>query len=122
MARSSGSEHSASSRSHPVAQRASSVVGGEVRHDDVRHLMPWQPELREPVQRARAAVEQDAQIPARHPMTGTGAAGGGCDRAGADGDEFHTHFPRKTIRLKTINPGALSLARYTPAGNGCPSS
>ncbi len=98
------------------------MVGMEVREDDVRHLMPRQPELRQPVQRARAAVEQHAQIAPRHPVTGACTTGRRCDCAGADGDEFHTHLPLKTILLNTSNPVALSLARYTPAGNGCPSS
>src|SRR5207253_5951112 len=76
----------------------------------------------EPMQRAGTAVEQDAEVTALDPVTGGGAAGRRCDRACADGNEFHIHFPRKTIRLNTSKPGALSLARYTPAGNGCPSS
>src|SRR6266849_8615269 len=84
--------------------------------------MPGQPELRKPVQRAGPTVEQNAEVAALDPMAGGGAAGRWCDSPGADGDEFHTHFPRKTIRLNTSKPGALSLARYTPAGNGCPSS
>src|SRR5207249_479948 len=53
------------------------VIRVEMGQDNVRHLMPGQPELGEPVQRARAAIEQHAQLAARHPVTGAGAAAGG---------------------------------------------
>ena len=51
------------------------MVGVEVGQDDVRDLMPGQPELREPVQGAGPAVEQDPEVAALDPVTGCGAAG-----------------------------------------------
>src|SRR2546430_2066002 len=50
-------------------------VGVEGGQDDVRDLMPGQPELREPVQGAGPAVEQDPEVAALDPVTGCGAAG-----------------------------------------------
>jgi len=85
------------------------VVGVEVRQHNVADLVPGEPEFGEPMQRARAAVEQHAHVAAGDPMAGAGAVGRGSDGAGADGDEVHDHFPRKTMRLKSTIPGALSL-------------
>src|SRR6185503_14355493 len=98
------------------------VVRMKMRQDHVRYLLPRQPELGEAMQRARSTVEHQSQIAARDPVTGTRATRVGCDGAGSDGDELHAHFPRKTMRLNSNIPGALSLARYTPAGNVSPLS
>src|SRR5437764_8146843 len=98
------------------------MVRMKMRYDDMADLIPGQSEFCEPVEGSGATVEQHAQIAAAHPMAGGRAAGGWCNRSCADGDEFHAHFPRKTIRLNSSKPGALSLARYTPGGNRCPSS
>src|SRR5206468_5582068 len=65
------------------------MIRVEMCEDDVRHLLPGEPELGEPVQRARTAVEQHTQLAARYPMTGADAAGRRRNSTGADGDEFH---------------------------------
>src|SRR6185312_3716821 len=98
------------------------VVRMKMSQDHVRHLLPGQAELGEPMQSPRSAVEQHAQVPARDPVAGARAARVWCDSPGSDGDELHAHFPRKTMRLNANIPGALSLARYTPAGNVSPLS
>jgi len=74
------------------------------------------------MQRAGAAIEQDAEIAALDPVTGGGARADGATVPVPTVTSSILTFPRKTIRLNTSKPGALSLARYTPAGNGCPSS
>src|SRR2546422_4365778 len=65
------------------------VVRVEVGQHDVGDLGPRQLELGQAVQRAGAAVEQDLEPGAAHPVAGRRAGRGGRDRTGADGDQFH---------------------------------
>src|SRR3989449_4752293 len=65
------------------------VVRVEMGQHDMGDLGPRQPELGQAVQRAGAAVEQDLEPGAAHPVAGRSAGRGGRDRAGADGDQFH---------------------------------
>src|SRR5437879_1523577 len=66
------------------------MVRVEVRQDHVGNLMPRQAELREAMQRPRAAVEQDLEVPPSHPMAGRRPGGRRRDRPGADGDQVHS--------------------------------
>src|SRR5213596_2723932 len=66
------------------------MVRVEVRQDHVGHLMPRQAELREAMQRPRAAVEQDLEVPPSHPMACRRPGGRRRDRPGADGDQVHS--------------------------------
>ncbi len=84
------------------------VVRVEMGEGHVRHLLPRQAELREPVDGAGPAVHQQAHVAALDPMGGAGPRGRGGDRAGADRHERERHgAPRKTMRLASRKPGAV---------------